>query len=166
MLQDLGSDRHPILLTLFSLPTLLPNSVFLPLISRKFAGITLLATSIHILLLQRKTPLTFLPLLLRSHLFGTKWGQSFHSTHRVQHQPRKDPRLLVPLPEVLKGDKLTSQHLGMPRPSLPQPRIRPDTRHAHPSSPNIMIHYSIYPLISRWFCFLLLLPKRSQLLLS
>ena len=67
VLQDLGSDHLPILLSIsLSLRSFAPTSVSLPSIFRKLAGMTLLLTLTLTALQQRNTCLFLFPLLLLS----------------------------------------------------------------------------------------------------
>ena len=68
VLQDLGSDHPPILLSIPLSPVFCPNSVLLPLTFRKLAGMTLSPTLTLTVLLRRNTHL--FPLLL---LFLPLW---------------------------------------------------------------------------------------------
>ena len=66
MLQDLGSDHLPILLSILSLRSIAPMSVALPSIFRKLAGMTLPLTLTLTVLQHRNTRLFLFPLLLLS----------------------------------------------------------------------------------------------------
>ena len=100
----------------------------------------MLFISIHTVLLRWNTLLFFFP-LLRSYLFGTKYGQTSQFLRPRQtpitnlrsskkKETKKETRIL-PLPtEVMKSNRLTSQPISKSSPSLSNPMHNYGTKHA------------------------------------
>ena len=138
MLQDLGFDHLPILITVFLSLLFCPNVSVLS-IFRKLVGMTLPFTSTLTILLQKNTPLFHLPLLLLLlplALNVAKFSISFGSVKcqphawwspKVEEAVGKRCRLLLPLIEVMKIVRLTSLLPNMPNISFPN--ILPSLRH-------------------------------------
>ena len=115
-----------------------PTSVHLPSIFRKFAGMTFLLTFTLTVHLQRNTrfalSLSSAAALFTSLTLNAAKSSFFSAASNAILKPGgllrwkvslvKDPRLSLPLTEVMKIARLTSPLLDAPRQSSPRPRLR------------------------------------------
>ena len=171
VLQDLGSDHLPILLSILSLRSIAPTSVPLPSIFRKLAGMTLPPTLTLTVPQQRNTRL-FPMLLLSLPLWHWMWpnlpflsaasNALLKSGGLLRWKKRlvKDARLSLLLTEAMKIARLTSPLLDAPRQSSPRPRRRHGRRLA------LLFHLNLtLNLCTLYFALsLALLPRLPPLL--
>ena len=169
MLQDLGSDHLPILITIPLSPVFCPNERTLPSTFRKLAEMTLPITLTLTVLLQRNILVSFSFFCCCSLYFpGTECGQIFHSFRPHQTQSLslvgplkrkkrlvKDVRLSLQLTEVMKIARLTS-------PLLDVLSLRHGSRLAFLSRPNLTLNLCTHSFVLS----LALLPRLPPLLTS
>ena len=174
MLQDLGSDHLPILLSVPLSPVFRPNECLPSLTFQKarwdgfafyfdsycpsaeeYSSLSSAAALINSLLLSL-TMRPNLPFLSAVSNATLKPGGLLRWKVRLV----KDARLLLPLTEVMKIARFTSSLLNAPRQSLPRPRLRHGRRLALLFHLNLTLDlYTLFSALS-----LALLPRLPPLL--